>query len=89
MSSAQANAIVTAVAPWSKSTSVQSVHDIHILTLECLRICGILLQPFIPGKTNELLTALGIPEYERSLADAQYDMGRVDLDKVVPGVKLF
>ncbi|TCD62957.1 methionyl-tRNA synthetase [Steccherinum ochraceum] len=85
----EANAVLTAVAPWAKSTPVQTVHDIHVLTLECLRVCGILLQPFMPGKSGELLNALGVSTDRRSLADAVFDVGRVELDKVIPGVKLF
>jgi len=85
----EANAVLTVVAPWSKTTPTEAVHDIHVLTLECLRVCGTLLQPFMPSKSNLLLGALGIPEQQRSMEDAVYDIGRVQLDRVTPGVKLF
>ncbi|KAH8096607.1 tRNA synthetases class I (M)-domain-containing protein [Cristinia sonorae] len=85
----EANAVVTFVAPWSKTTPLEAVHGVHVLTLECLRVCGTLLQPFMPAKSTQLLDALGIPEKNRFMEDAVYDLGRVQLERVTPGIKLF
>ena len=50
----------TRIEPWSPKTSVR--HTIHLLTWsrETLRICGILLQAFIPQLSQNLLDALRI-----------------------------
>jgi methionyl-tRNA synthetase len=60
---------------------------VYALSLETLRICGILLQPFIPSKAGMLLDALGIPRSERCMQHAQY-LSR-SVGSVTPGVKLF
>lgn len=41
------------------------------LSVETLRIAGILLQPFMPGKAAELLNILGVAEDKRSFPYAQ------------------
>ena len=85
----QANVVFTQSAPWKKTASPEEVHDISVLTLETLRVCGILLQPFMPTKSSQLLDALGVPPDQRTLDDAEYSIGRVHLDDVVSGFKLF
>jgi methionyl-tRNA synthetase len=46
-------------------------------TRETLRICGILLQPFVPTKARELLDALGVPGEKRTLRDARLGAGEL------------
>ncbi|KAI9510597.1 hypothetical protein F5148DRAFT_1281797 [Russula earlei] len=55
--------------------------------LKPMRICGILLQPFIPAKASMLLDVMGFPRSERALQHAQYL--RSSVGNVTPGVKLF
>lgn len=45
--------------PWKFSADKKL--EVATLTLESLRICGILLYPIIPKKANEMLDIIGIP----------------------------
>lgn len=78
---------MNATEPWAKNTPGAVTGKVYALSLETLRICGILLQPFIPAKASMLLDAMGIPRSERALEHAQYL--RSSVGKVTPGVKLF
>jgi len=82
-----ANAMMNATEPWGKNTPEAVTEKVYALSLETLRICGILLQPFIPAKAGMLLDALGIPQSERALQHAQYL--RRSIGNITPGVKLF
>ncbi|KAH9060995.1 tRNA synthetases class I (M)-domain-containing protein [Lactarius vividus] len=82
-----ANAMMNATEPWAKETPQALIGEVYTLSLETLRVCGILLQPFIPAKARMLLDALGISHSERSLQHARYLPGTVS--SATPGVKLF
>ncbi|KAH9994147.1 tRNA synthetases class I (M)-domain-containing protein [Russula compacta] len=82
-----ANIMMNATEPWAKNTPDAVTGNVYALSLETLRICGILLQPFIPAKAGMLLDAMGIPRSERALEHAQYL--RSPVGNVTPGVKLF
>jgi methionyl-tRNA synthetase len=73
--------------PWARSTPGSTVEKVYALSLEILRICGILLQPFIPGKADMLLNAMKIPRTQRTLQHAWCLRGTVNY--ITPGVKLF
>ncbi|KAI0321968.1 tRNA synthetases class I (M)-domain-containing protein [Amylostereum chailletii] len=81
------NALLNATKPWAKDTSDDIVEQVCALSLETLRICGILLQPFIPSKAGELLDALGVPSSTRTLRYARYSGGSTG--RIQSGVKLF
>ena len=55
-----------------RGTTLADVHrrlaprSTHVISVETLRICGILLQPFIPAKSVELLESLGTKPEERT-----------------------
>jgi methionyl-tRNA synthetase len=83
----QANIMMNATEPWAKNTPQAVTGRVYALSLEILRICGILLQPFIPAKAGKLLDAMDIPRSERTLQHAQYL--RSSVGNVTPGVKLF
>jgi len=51
------------------------------LTVETLRICGILLQPYMPEKSRLLLDQLGVDESKRT---AEYAMVAADMDYGTP-----
>lgn len=85
--SSQANVMMNVTEPWAKKTPGAVTGKVYALSLETLRICGILLQPFIPAKAGTLLDALGIPQSERALQHAQYL--RYSIGNITPGVKLF
>ncbi|KAI0428488.1 tRNA synthetases class I (M)-domain-containing protein [Xylaria sp. FL1042] len=59
-------------APWVKSSEgdTVAVEQAVFFTAESLRIVGILLQPFIPEKSSELLDRLGVDPTRRTLKDA-------------------
>ncbi|KAF8272158.1 tRNA synthetases class I (M)-domain-containing protein [Lactarius quietus] len=82
-----ANMMMNATEPWAKDTPQALIVEVYALSLETLRLCGILLQPFIPAKAGMLLDALSISHSERSLQQARYLPGTVS--SAVPGVKLF
>jgi len=82
-----ANVMMNATEPWAKNTPEAVTRRVYALSLEILRICGILLQPFIPAKAGILLDAMDIPRSERTLQHAQYL--RSSVGNITPGVKLF
>jgi methionyl-tRNA synthetase len=60
--------------PWllvksSNETDQQRLQTLIYLTFECLRICGILLQPIIPTISKQLLDILNIDPTKRTLHD--------------------
>jgi len=82
-----ANMMMNATEPWAKDTPQALIGEVYALSLETLRVCGILLQPFIPAKAGMLLDVMSISHSERSLQHARYLAGTVR--SAVPGVKLF
>lgn len=83
----QANLLMTRTAPWSPRTPTDTVVEVHAIILECLRISGISLQPFIPEKAARLLDALGVHDEQRSLEFAA--LGKGSIGEVQSGVRLF
>ena len=79
--------MMNATEPWAKDTPEVITERVYALSLEILRICGILLQPFIPAKAGMLLDAMDIPPSERTLQHAQ--LLRSLVGNITPGVKLF
>jgi methionyl-tRNA synthetase len=74
----QTNKFLTSAEPWKLAKiSNRTAEDEQklcasvYLCAEALRLAGILLQPFIPGKAADLLDVLGVAENRRSLADAK------------------
>ncbi|KAH7912233.1 tRNA synthetases class I (M)-domain-containing protein [Hygrophoropsis aurantiaca] len=86
----QANAALTHTAPWAKTTPPAHAQVSYLTSLETLRVCGIFLQPYIPGTAARLLDALGVPERERGIEWTELGRGEVGrMGGVVRGVKLF
>ena len=71
------NKDITRIQPWSEETRPREV--LHILTWgrEILRICGILLHPFMPNASQALLDALHVNPRYRTYAYARIGAGRV------------
>ncbi|KAK0739249.1 tRNA synthetases class I (M)-domain-containing protein [Apiosordaria backusii] len=72
----EANALLSEVEPWRlKKSANQEDHDVAdemvYLAAESLRICGILLQPFMPAKAGQLLDMLGVPLAKRSFENTK------------------
>ncbi|KAI0782592.1 tRNA synthetases class I (M)-domain-containing protein [Abortiporus biennis] len=84
----EANVLMTQTAPWSSSTEATVVTSVTVTIIESLRICGILLQPFIPGKAEQLLNGLSIPTNERSLTYAEVGKGP-KIPTIQGGIRLF
>lgn len=78
LESPQANKELTDHAPWSPNTPVDTAVTIQTWLRETLRVCGILLQPFMPGKAGELLNALSVDPKERTWAHAEIGRGARD-----------
>ncbi|KAJ1982053.1 methionyl-tRNA synthetase [Dimargaris xerosporica] len=85
----RANKYVAHTEPWNLRKRAASGDDqahqrltmVLFLALETARLAGIVLQPIIPAKANQLLDAIGIPLHRRLWSDAQFGMGwRDDVD---------
>ena len=69
----QANRFIEQNRPWDlvKDPAAKSRLDAVLsVTLETLRIAGILLQPIVPSAANRLLNQLRIPEEKRKVSNA-------------------
>lgn len=55
--------------PWKMTQAQQDA--VLYLTLESLRVSGILLQPVMPETCSKLLDAIGVPMEQRDIADAK------------------
>lgn len=81
------NAYLQKSKPWDKTRSTEEqVLEILFLCAESLRICGILLQPYMPTKMSELLDTLGVSQSRRKFADTVIGVDR-DYGTPLPGVK--
>eukprot|EP00808_Paulinella_micropora_P027629 g77485.t1 len=62
--------------PWRlrKEGDLDRVNTIHHITLEALRVVGILLQPILPSATSRLLTIIGCPNGNRRLEDCRFSL---------------
>ncbi|KAH3804912.1 hypothetical protein DPMN_133205 [Dreissena polymorpha] len=65
------NGLTQAHAPWKLKNStnpsdIEYVKTVIHISLETLRVCGILLQPAIPAISDRLLSRLGIPAEKRT-----------------------
>lgn len=85
----QTNAYMQSSAPWNLSEPEQQeqLDRVIYLCAESLRICGILLQPYMPAKMKQLLDMLGVAEDARMYSNAnlgndqdygepKYDIGK-------------
>ncbi len=65
------NAYVQNEKPWElKKTNPERLKAVLCLSLECLRVCGILLQPIVPNLAKKLLDKLNVNEDHRLISDA-------------------
>jgi methionyl-tRNA synthetase len=66
-----ANRFFESQKPWElcKKNESSHVNSVLHLTMETLRVCGILLQPIVPALSSALLTKLQIPEEKRMWRD--------------------
>ncbi|KAF8688652.1 Class-I aminoacyl-tRNA synthetase, partial [Rhizoctonia solani] len=65
----EANRHITQLEPWLPTSSTEVIVRAHKYSVETLRIIGILLQPFIPAKADQLLTQLGVSYEDRGWND--------------------
>ncbi|KAL1724259.1 tRNA synthetases class I (M)-domain-containing protein [Schizophyllum commune] len=82
------NKIFGDVAPFQKTTSSEAAYNLHVVSVDLLRVVGICLQPFAPKAAGVVLDALRVPETRRSWQDAQRSEG-VDALAVERGVRIF
>ena len=62
-------------APWA-ITSENDIENIIYLCADSVRVCGLLLQPFMPLKMETLLDMLGVDAQSRSFKDARLGTNR-------------
>lgn len=81
----------------ARDPNEKAQRDVKIIiyyAAEALRICGILLQPFMPSKMERLLDMLGVDETRRDYdhaklgRDLNYGIPKADLGKT-PDTSLF
>ena len=81
--------------PWDlvgKPDTAAEMHSIIYLCAESLRICGILLQPYMPRTMARLLDMLGVASnarrYENTLLGSDFTYGKslIELGKSTEGV---
>lgn len=80
--------------PWSYKECSDTAHlnSIIYLCVESIRICGILLQPYMPGKMDQLMGMLGVApdarKFENTIlgSDRDYGVSKVPLGKGREGV---
>ena len=97
----ETNAYMQAMSPWNlvseaEGDTVEQAHarvDVVVyLCAEALRVCAILLQPYMPDKAAELLDMLGVAADRRGFdaarvgLDADYGKSKVDLGRGHAGV---
>lgn len=70
----ETNAYMQHDAPWklSDSARVDEKNACIFMCAESIRICGILLQPFMPEKMKELLDTIGVAENARLFDNAKF-----------------
>lgn len=74
--------MLTSHQPWASSNPTKSIAYAY----ETLRISGILLQPFMPTKSAELLDRLGVSDTQRRWEDCVFP-DEVDVGALVQGLK--
>ena len=83
------NAYLQQRRPWNfeRKAHAEKVDQIIFYCAESLRICGILLQPFMPAKMSQLLDTLGVSEDRRMLIDTKVGADQ-DYGTHLPGINL-
>lgn len=70
----QANLFFESFKPWELKKEAAKSRELDVvlhLTLETLRVCGILLQPIIPNIACNLLNKINVPRERRTFSDAK------------------
>lgn len=71
-----ANKFFETLKPWelrrrADDAALKELHVILHVTMECLRVVAILLQPIIPELTDHLLNKLNVPNNQRSYRNSK------------------
>lgn len=91
---AESNRHIQALAPWMKDAAPSALPRALFYESESLRIAGILLQPFMPSKSKQLLDTLGVSEERRCWSDlglgegGERTMMSGKVEQLWPNVKL-
>ena len=70
-------------APWDVQDQRELDATIY-LCAESLRICGILLQPYMPSKMKQLLDQLGVDPEKRMFENAEFGSDRTFGTPLIP-----
>lgn len=91
---AEANRHIQTLAPWLPDAAPSAMHRALYYESEALRIAGILLQPFMPEKAEQLLDTLGVHGDRRGWEEARLggggerEMMKGKLKQLFPNVKV-
>ncbi|KAB5594508.1 Methionyl-tRNA synthetase [Ceratobasidium theobromae] len=83
----EANRHITQLEPWRHDSNTEVVMRAHKYSAEALRIIGIILQPFIPSKADQLLTQLGVSYDDRGWQDTALWKGDPSIGRMAPGAQ--
>lgn len=83
----QANELLTQEAPFREDAPADRGVLVRLAVQETLRVCGILLRPFVPIAAERLLDGMRIPSNEQTMEFADLGLGRHYVPKA--NVKLF
>ncbi|QRV80422.1 methionyl-tRNA synthetase [Ceratobasidium sp. AG-Ba] len=81
----EANRHITQLEPWLPRNSFEVTVRAHRYSIETLRILGIILQPFMPAKADELLTQLGVSFEDRGWDKTALWTGSPSVGRLPPG----
>ena len=72
----EANQFLQSARPWKMDaeTEADRIKVVLYAVMETLRVCGILLQPIIPGLSARMLDVMGVKENERSWVRLKDDL---------------
>lgn len=68
----QTNGFIQSSAPWdlTQEKDQEKLNRVICISAESMRICGILLQPYMPSKMKQLLDMLGVADNARMYSNA-------------------
>lgn len=78
----EANRYFTQAKPWQlvkDPSSLDRLQTVLSLSIETLRLCGLLLQPIIPEAADKILNRIGIPATARNIEFIKYCLGELQV----------
>ena len=72
----EANLFLQSARPWKMDASLEQerIRVVLYVIMETLRVCGILLQPIVPGLAGRVLDVIGVEKEERTVIRLKDDL---------------